>query len=96
MTRKTLRAVTDDEAPQATKSVTEAASVGTKRELLVAMRDRIAKAVEDSSTPPRDLGTLTKRLSDVVRELESLDAAAGHETGESDDVDDAEFDASAV
>ena len=74
-----LRAVADgetapDPSPVVTKTVTEAASGGSTRELLVAMRARIARAVEDSSTPARDLAALTKRLVEVVRDIEAIDA----------------------
>ena len=57
------------------KTVSQAATDGTHRELLVAMRTRIAKAVEDESTPAQALAALTKRLSDVAREIEAIDAA---------------------
>jgi hypothetical protein len=72
MARKTLRAVTStDKGPP--KSVTQAADNGTTRELLVAVRARIATAVEHPSTPARDLAALTKRLVEVVRDIEALD-----------------------
>jgi len=98
MARKALRAVADDEKapPAKVKTVTEAADEGTTRELLVAMRARVAKAVEDPNTPARDLAALTKRLVEVVRDIEAIDAANQQGTGEGDDVDDAEFDASAI
>ena len=73
----TLRAVAPDEKPaRATKpkSITQAADAGTTRELLVAMRTRIAKAVENENTPARDLAALTKRLVEVVRDIEAIDA----------------------
>jgi hypothetical protein len=60
--------------PKKPKTVTEAADSGTTRELLVAMRSRIAKAVEDPNTPARDLAALTKRLTEVVRDIEAIDA----------------------
>lgn len=70
--KRTLRAVSPDEtAPP--KTVTDAASNGTHRELLVAMRDRIAKAVEDETCPPRDLASLTLRLAKIAEEIKSLD-----------------------
>ncbi len=75
MPRKTaLRAVTADEPVPTPKTVTQAAEKGTTRELLVAMRARIAKAVEDPNTPARDLAALTKRLVEVVRDIEAIDA----------------------
>lgn len=74
--KTTLRAVSPGEKAPAVrpKTITEAADSGTTRELLVAMRARIAKAVEDANTPARDLAALTKRLVEVVRDIEAIDA----------------------
>lgn len=97
MPRPSLRAVGENEVPAAPKSVTEAASNGTTRELLVAMRTRIAKAVEDPNAQSRDLAALTKRLMEVVRDIEAIDArraADGDDAGPT--VEDGEFNASAV
>lgn len=94
--RSPLRAVAPDEKPPAPKSVTEAADRGTTRELLVAMRARIAKAVEDPNTPARDLAALTKRLVEVVRDIEAIDAREEQEAGKRGDVTDGRFDASAI
>jgi hypothetical protein len=96
--RKPLRAVGPDEKPVSgkRKSVTEAADDGTTRELLVATRTRIAKAVEDPNTPARDLAALTKRLFEVVRDIEAIDARDEQESGDAGDVPDANFDASAI
>lgn len=90
-----LRAVTADERPKQPKTVTEAAKTGTARELLSAMRDRIAATVEDPKTPARDLAALTKRLMETVREIEAIDARE-QEAGSSVDVGDGEFDAAAI
>lgn len=80
--RKNLRAVSADERSDTrVKTVTEAADKGTTRELLVAMRARIAKAVEDPNTPARDLAALTKRLVEVVRDIEAIDAREEQEAG---------------
>jgi len=57
-----------------TKTVTQAASRGTKRELLVAVRNRLAKQVEDPKTSARDLAALSKRLMDIVDDIERIDA----------------------
>lgn len=76
MAAKTLRAVTQDEKAEkpVPKTVSQAAEAGTTRELLVAMRDRIARAVENPNTAARDLAALTKRLVEVVRDIEAIDA----------------------
>ena len=55
-------------------TVVEAAEDGSTRDLLVAMRARIAQAVGDPDTPARDLAALTKRLVEVVRDIEAIDA----------------------
>jgi uncharacterized membrane protein YccC len=77
--RKTpLRSVKPNEKPVTrkprAKTVTAAAKTGTARELLAAMRDRVAVAVENPNTPARDLAALTKRLMEITREIEALDA----------------------
>lgn len=96
--KRGLRAVEPGEVvkPQRPKTVTEAAQQGTTRELLVATRDRIAKAVEDPNTAARDLAALTKRLMETVREIEAIDARDDEEAGGHVEVSDGEFDASAV
>lgn len=55
-------------------SVTEAAADGSRLELLVAMRARVASAVEDPNTPPRDLAALTRRLLEIANEIASIEA----------------------
>ena len=55
-------------------TIVEAAEEGSTRDLLVAMRSRIAQAVGDPETPARDLAALTKRLVEVVRDIEAIDA----------------------
>jgi hypothetical protein len=97
--RKALRAVAADEkapAPQPTKTVTQAAKDGSTRELLVAMRDRTAKAVEDPNTAARDLAALTKRLMEIVRDIEAIDARSAEEDDPSASVEDGEFNAASV
>jgi len=55
-------------------SVTEAASEGSRLDLLVAMRARVASAVEDPNTPPRDLAALTRRLLEIANEIAAIEA----------------------
>lgn len=91
-----LRAVTPDEKPARRKmTVDKAASDGDRLDLLIAMRDRIAKAVTDDKCPPRDLAALTKRLDDIADKIAVLEAAAEDEDADSH-ADDEEFDASAI
>jgi len=94
MPAKKLRAVGADEiAPVKPKSVTEAAAGGNARELLVAMRARIASAVEDPNTPARDLAALTKRLGEVVNSIEAIDARDEQEASRSGPAEDAVWEA---
>ena len=62
------------------KTVAEAAKAGLTREMLVAMQARIAKAVDDPNTAARDLASLTKRLVEVTRDIEAIDAKDSQET----------------
>jgi len=96
--RANLRAVAPDEKakPARVLTVTEAASEGSARDVYVAMRDRIAVAVEDPNTPARDLAALTKRLAETIREIAAIDARAAQEDDEHAEVSDGDFDASAV
>lgn len=86
--QKRLRAVGPDDAPPPKKraplTVTQAASSGSQRDLLAAMRDRVAKDVEDPNTPSRDLAALTRRLMEITREIEAIDARAEEDDGDED------------
>ena len=101
--RKTgLRVAAPGEKPASTKpkraqTITEAADKGTMRDLLVAMRSRTAKAVEDPNTPARDLAALTRRLLEIARDIEAIDAREDDEEASgAAEVQDGDFDASAV
>ena len=74
---RTLRTVPRDVYPKPTPSVMEAAANGSHRELLVAMRGRIARALQDEKTPPRDLASLSLRLLAIAKDIEALNAAEG-------------------
>ncbi|MDI1289999.1 MAG: hypothetical protein PSX37_08650 [bacterium] len=74
----------------------EAAAKGSRRDLMVAMRDRIALAVSDPKCPPRDLASLTRRLDAIAAEIESIDLRAQEEGSESDAADDDTFDPASV
>lgn len=66
-------------AAKKSQSVKDAAAKGTHRDLLVAMRDRIAVTVSNPDCPPRDLAALTRRLQDIAREIEAIDLRAEEE-----------------
>lgn len=81
-TKAGLRAVRPGEAAPPTppagrarpKTVAQAAKSGTPRELLVAMRDLVAETLIKPNCPPREFAALTKRLQDIVKDIEILDA----------------------
>jgi hypothetical protein len=93
----TLRAVQPGEKSirLSPKSVTEAAADGSTRELLVALRARVATAVQNPDTPARDLAALTRRLQDIVKEIEAIDAREEQEAARHSAATDGAFDASA-
>ena len=83
-------------SPVARMSVAQAADSGDHRALLVAMRERIARAVADPDCPPRDLASLTRRLQDIAKEIESIDLRVKQEAREDAHVDDEAYDAAAL
>lgn len=94
-----LRAVAADEkaAPPKPLTIAEAASSGSTRDVLVASRDRIAKALDDPNIAARDLASNSKRLMELIREIEALDAREEQEaSNDAAEVEDGDFDASAV
>ena len=72
MPAKPLKLVPPDERRQ---SVMDAADSGDRRALLVALRARISHDVDDSKTPARDLAALSRRLLEIAREIEAIDAS---------------------
>lgn len=100
-TRKNpLRAVTaaDKPVPALQRTIVEAAEDGDHRELLVAMRRRVASTVQDPNCPPRDLAALTRRLQEIGKEIEALDAKAKQEATEDGEgrTPDEEWDSEAI
>jgi hypothetical protein len=94
-----LRAVAAGEKPAEKRkpaTVIEAAESGDHRELLVAMRERIARTVSDPDCPPRDLAALTRRLQDIAKEIDSIDLRAKEEAREDGVSGDEEWDEAAL
>lgn len=94
---KRLRVVAPGEAPKAKRpaklTVTQAAAGGTTRELLVAMRDRVAQDVESPNTPSRDLAALTRRLIEITKEIEAIDAQERDQDEDTETAPDAAWEA---
>ncbi|WP_144627603.1 hypothetical protein [Arthrobacter woluwensis] len=84
--KKHLRAAgPEDEAAEAAKLAEPltVASAATKSHLLLlcALRDKIADQI-DTGVPPRDLAALSKRLVDLAKEIEALEAKEAQEDEE--------------
>lgn len=93
----TLRAVAPRKTPSKPqcKTVSQAAEDNDRRGELVAMRARLARAIDDPETPPRDLASLTRRQLEIGREIETIDAAEVKTDVSDEQVTDS-FDASAI
>jgi hypothetical protein len=78
------------------KTVAQAAADGDRRELLVAMRSRVATAVGDPNTPARDLAALTRRLMEIAKDIEAIDAASEQEGRDGHITPDEEWDGAAI
>jgi len=61
--------------------VTIAAATGDELQLLYALRDRLAEAID--SCPVRDLSALTRRLQDVMKEINGREEIRKKEEGDS-------------
>ena len=97
--KQQLRAVAPDETAPAAKpprSIVQAASDGSSRDLLVAMRNRIAKTLDEPNCPARDQASLSRRLLEIRKEIEAIDAAAEQEAAESGEISDEAFTAEAL
>ena len=92
----TLRAVSSSDTPKPRKTVADAAASGDHRALLVAMRERIAQTISSPDCPPRDLSSLTRRLQDIAKEIETIDLRARQESGEDSAATDETWDDSAI
>lgn len=56
------------------RSVFSAARTGSKLLVLETMRDRVARDIQSPDTPPRDIASLSKRLMEIMDEIEVLRA----------------------
>jgi hypothetical protein len=73
-------------------NIKEAAESGSRRDLLVSMRDLIAKELHNGVLA-RDMAALTRRLLEITKEIEALDAAEkGDSVGNAADTPDEAWD----
>jgi hypothetical protein len=70
--KKSLRSVAEGEKPPPS-TVFDAAERGSRLDELKAMRRVIARRLDDDSIGGRDLASLTKRLSDMSKDIEDLE-----------------------
>ncbi len=97
--RKPLRAVAPDEkaAPKTPVTVAEASAEGTARQELVALRARIAKAIDDPNIRGADLASLSRRLLEIRKEIDAIDSRHAQEAEEdAAEAEDGDFDAASV
>ena len=80
-TRARLAAVPEPAAPSRrggskpkAKTVAQAASDSDRRGELTGMRLRIAADIDNPNTPPRDIAALSRRLMEIGKDIEALDA----------------------
>lgn len=85
MAARKLRVVSHEEAtvdPPVESSGVKSAAGRSYRDLLVALRDNIAEQI-DTGIQARDLAALSRRLLEISKELEAIDAAEkGDDIGE--------------
>lgn len=81
---KKLRVVgpEDQVRPRRVQSILEAAESGDRLEELMAMRRRLARALDDPNTLARDLASLSRRQLEISREIDDLMRVAEEEAVE--------------
>lgn len=90
-----LRAVAANEKPPKAKkplTILEAAEADDRLAELVAMRRRLAQALDDPNCPARDMAALSRRQLEIGREIEAMKAVAerdgdGEQPAEDEDLD---------
>lgn len=97
MVERKLRAVAPGEKPPPGKrkltTVADAVANGDQRDQLVAMRARIARAIDDPNVRGADLAALSRRLLEVAKEVEAIDVRIREEAAEAATTPDDEWEA---
>lgn len=82
MAARKLEVVPEEPPVPEVRQGVRAAAAGSYRDLLVALRDNIAGEI-DAGIQARDLAALSRRLLEISKELEAIDAAdKGDDIGE--------------
>lgn len=74
MKKSMKKPVKNDEKNEKKESLIDAAKSGNKKKTLIALRDKLAEKIETCESG-RDLAALSKRLSEVMDELDEIKAA---------------------
>lgn len=84
----------DEKLPRKRKlTITQAADGGSLKDQLIALRERVAKTVDDPNCPPRDLAALSRRLIEIGREIAAIEAQEAEDAGGAETTPDAEWEA---
>ncbi|MCR2051438.1 hypothetical protein NSA19_00920 [Actinomyces bowdenii] len=71
-----LRAVGDLEMDSVDGgAISNAVAHGTSKDVLLALRRRLAQSLDDAATPPRDLAALSRRLLEVDEQIRTIELA---------------------
>lgn len=89
-----LRVVSDEDR-RPVESVSDAVEFGSRLDELVQMRKVVARTI-DTSASARDLAALTKRLTEISKEVEVLRREAVEEAQDAAERPDEAFDAQAI
>lgn len=95
---KQLRAIGPDDAPEDAEivSVFDAGERGSRIDELVQLRRILARAIDDTQTPAKELSPLSRRYSEVSNEIHALRKRESEEAEENAVTPDDEFSASAI
>ena len=77
-------------------TVIEAAESDDPKDMLLALRDRLARTIDDPNTPARDLAALTRRVQEINRELAAIAERAREEAEGGKPSDDEAWDEEAI
>lgn len=96
MAKPKLRAVAPGEKSRKPRTILEAVEAGDRLSELELTHVRIAKAVQDESTPARDLASLSRRQMEISKEIEALRRHLAEEATDGAVSEDEEFDQAAI
>lgn len=73
-TRSAAPELPEKQAKSRPKTIVAAATDGTQLELLIALRNRIAKMIGSPKCQARDMAALSRQLREIAKEIEALEA----------------------